>query len=78
MQNHPIVTTSAFGSRSWKKLPDAMRIRSVNPAAVMYFFRDALDGRQIEADAFYVRVFLRDLDREQTGRAADIAEGAIS
>ena len=70
--------TSAFGSGSLKKSPDAVRTRSAQPGGGDVLLRDGLDRRQIEADALDVRMPLRDFDAEQAGRAADIAERLIA
>ena len=70
----PIVMTSALGSGSLKKSPDAVPTRLLQPGGGDVFLRDGFDRRQIEAGAFEVRVFLRDFNAQQAGRAADVAE----
>src|SRR2546430_15267381 len=71
----PIVMISALGSGSLKKSPEAVPMRSLSPAARNVFLGDRLDGRRVERSAVQVRMSLRDLNTQQAGRSADIAEG---
>ena len=51
-----------------------MPMRSLNPAAAMCFFAIGSTGGRSKRGALEMRMFLRDFDAEQAGRAADVAE----
>ena len=70
----PIVMTSALGNGSLKKLPEAVPRRLLQAGCGDVILRDRFNFWQVEAGAFEVRVFLRDFNAQQAGRAADVAE----
>jgi len=78
MQNHTHRDEVGLRQRVLEEVTGRRAHTSFQPGGGNVFLRDRFDNWQIEADTGEMRVSLRDLNAEQAGRAADIAEGPES
>ena len=74
VQNHAHRDDVGLGQRVFEKIAGRGADAVAQAGGGDVLLRDRLDRRQIEADAFEMRMSLRHFDAEQAGRAADVAE----
>ena len=74
VQNHAHRDDVGLGQRVFEEITGRRADAVLQAGGGDVFFRDGFDGRQIEADALEMRMFLRDFNAQQAGRATDVAE----